>query len=114
MQNTEISVQEVNSQQELNQIFNENKLVFVDFSAKWCGPCRQVAPQFEAWSADSKYSTIKFCKVDVDKAKDVTTFGRIKSLPTFILYINGVETARIVGANIPVIENTLGEHAKSD
>lgn len=114
MQETYSKVDEVKSNQELTQIFNENKVVFVDFSATWCGPCRQVAPKFEAWSEDSKYSTIKFCKVDVDKAKDVATFARIKSLPTFMLYIDGVETARIVGANIPVIENTLGEHAKSD
>ncbi|VDN05146.1 unnamed protein product [Thelazia callipaeda] len=80
------------------------KPVIVDFFALWCGPCRQIAPNFEQLS--NKYSNVMFLKVDVDKAKDLSTQQGVTAMPTFIVYMNKVKVDVLHGAD-PSALNTL-------
>jgi thioredoxin 2 len=71
--------------------------VVVDFWAEWCGPCKMMAPQFEAASAESKGRAL-FAKVDTDAAQQTAARFGIRSIPTMIVFAGGREKARQSGA----------------
>jgi thioredoxin 2 len=70
--------------------------VVVDFWAPWCGPCKMMAPQFEA--AAQRMPDVRFAKVDTEAHPDISTAQGIRSIPTMVLYVGGRERARRSGA----------------
>ncbi len=71
--------------------------VLVDFWAEWCGPCKMIAPILEEIAAEQAGS-VRVAKVDVDEAPDLARRFEVMSIPTLILFNDGVPAKRIVGA----------------
>eukprot|EP01061_Rhynchopus_euleeides_P040778 TRINITY_DN702_c0_g1_i1.p1 TRINITY_DN702_c0_g1~~TRINITY_DN702_c0_g1_i1.p1 ORF type:complete len:406 (+),score=135.44 TRINITY_DN702_c0_g1_i1:107-1219(+) len=72
--------------------------VVVDFHASWCGPCRAIAPTYSA-IANSATGKAGFFKIDADLHKAAKLRYKITAFPTFISFRNGVEHARVSGAD---------------
>ncbi|XP_033213505.1 thioredoxin-like protein 1 isoform X1 [Belonocnema kinseyi] len=73
------------------------KLVVVDFTATWCGPCQRIAPVFEQLS--TKYPNAIFLKVDVDKCAETAAGQGVSAMPTFIFYRNRTKLGTCQGAD---------------
>ena len=77
--------------------------VLVYFSAKWCGPCRVLAPVVEKL-ADELTGKVKVCKVDIEESPNAATSSGVRSLPTVMVFDGGVCKAQHVG---PMIRQSL-------
>ena len=73
------------------------KLV-VDCWAPWCGPCRMLAPTFEALAKDYK-GKVSFAKLDTDESPKTAMSLSIHSIPTLLFYKDGKQVFRMTGAH---------------
>lgn len=71
--------------QEYGEMLNTDKLVLVDFYAKWCEPCRKMAPYLDKMTAELK-DTVTIVRLDADEHKTLVSEMKIDKLPALILY----------------------------
>ncbi len=83
-----------------NEVIKSSEPVLVDFFATWCGPCKMVGPVLEKLSEDYA-GKVKFAKLDIDKAEELALKYNVFSVPSMLIFKNGEEAGRIVGALPP-------------
>jgi len=77
-------------------INNSHKIVVVDFYAPWCMPCLMISPIIDELS--EKIKKVKFVKMDIDENRELATNLNVSSIPCLIIFKNGKEADRIIGA----------------
>ena len=84
------------------------RLLAIDFTATWCGPCQMIGPHFEAMRP--AFPFVDFCKVDVDDNQETAAQCGIRSMPTFKFYRMGSRVAEFTGADVNRLRAVLTEH----
>ena len=77
-------------------IVNSEDVVLVDFFGTWCGPCQALMPILKDVKEDLG-DAVKIVKVDIDKNQELATKYQVRSVPTMILFKDGVPKWRQSG-----------------
>jgi thioredoxin 1 len=76
----------------------KTKKIICYFSAEWCGPCKTTSPIFEQLAEEPKYKNkIEFAKIDVGNSPEIANQYKLRGLPSFIVFDNGIMQATISG-----------------
>lgn len=90
-------VKEVTDNSFEHEVLESEKPVLVDFWAAWCGPCRMLAPTVEA-IAEQYSESATVVKLNVDDNPSTAEAYGIRGIPTLILFSEGKEVERVIGA----------------
>eukprot|EP01082_Thalassiosira_pseudonana_P008212 g7358.t1 g7358 contig24:427857-428389(-) len=77
---------------------SKSKLVVVDFTASWCGPCQMIAPHFQAMADENP--NVTFVKVDVDAMDKIAQMCGVRAMPTFQFFKGGEKVDEMCGADV--------------
>jgi thioredoxin 1 len=80
-----------------HDVLASSQPVVVDFWAEWCGPCKMIAPHLEELSTEFQ-GKVKILKLNTDENQQTAIRYGVRSIPTLILFKNGEEVDRKVGA----------------
>ena len=90
-----MSVLKITNENFENEVLNSDKITIVDFYADWCGPCKMMSPIIDKIAEEN--IDIKVGKLNVDEAQEIAVRYNVMSIPTIILFKNGIEFKRLVG-----------------
>jgi thioredoxin 1 len=79
------------------EVIGADRPVLVDFWAEWCTPCHMVSPVVEEIARDNA-QRLKAVKVNIDDNPQIAVRYGIMSIPTLIVFKDGMEAARVIGA----------------
>lgn len=77
------------TEKEFGEIIKNNEVVFIDFYASWCGPCKMLAPEIEKL-ADAYEGKAAVLKIDVDQEPNLAARYGVQSIPNLFLIKKGI------------------------
>lgn len=94
-----MAVAHINQDNFEQEVINHKGVVFVDFFAEWCGPCKMTEPIIEELATSDNFKDkVKFVKIDVDENQDLAAQFSVFSIPTFITFKDGEPVNQFAGA----------------
>lgn len=90
-----MSVLKITSNNFEEEVLNSDKTTIIDFYADWCGPCKMMSPIIDSIAEEN--NNIKVGKLNVDEAQSIAIKYNVMSIPTIIVFKNGIENKRFVG-----------------
>ncbi len=91
-----MEIMEINGAEQFEQeVINEDRIVFIDFYATWCMPCKTMSPIIEEIARENK--EVKFVKIDIDKNEELAIKYNVMSIPTMLVMKNGEVIKTFVG-----------------
>lgn len=91
-----MSVAHISKDTFTTQVLEKKGIVFVDFYAEWCGPCKMTAPIIDQLAIEQK--DVTFYKVNVDENGELASQYSVFSIPTFVIFKDGKIVAQFSGA----------------
>jgi thioredoxin 1 len=91
------------TEQNFEETLQKGGILFIDFWAEWCGPCRAFAPVFE--KASTTHADITFAKVNTEEQQGLAQAFEIQAIPTLAVFRDGV----LVGQNAGALPGTALE-----
>ena len=116
-------VEDISSDQ-LEQVIKDNKVVFVDCHAVWCGPCKALSPIME--ELDEKYGEkgLRVVKIDTDQNREFSAQYQITGVPSVIVFAEGKKVVfddgsgkqldKLVGVMPPEVYSSIAENLLSE
>lgn len=89
-------ITDVNSANFDSEVLKADKIVLVDFWADWCGPCKMVMPLVNEIATETADS-VKVVKVNIEENPELVERFNVRSIPYFLLFINGNIVMETVG-----------------
>lgn len=80
-----------------DQVVQSEKPVLVDFWAQWCGPCLQIAPMIDEIASEYEEKLV-VGKLNIEENHSIPMQFNIRSIPTLLLFKNGMVVEKLVGA----------------
>nr|XP_008389539.1 thioredoxin H-type-like [Malus domestica] len=91
---------------------DSNKLMVIEFTATWCGPCRAMEPILREYA--DKFTDVEFVKLDVDEFPGEAMQFSVQEMPSFV-FLKGVEVVdKLVGARKDELQKKIENHRNCD
>ncbi len=91
-----MSVPHLNKDNFKTEVLDNSGVVFVDFYAEWCGPCKMTSPIIEELA--QQMNNVKFIKINVDQNPELASAYSVFSIPTVVIFKKGQPVSQFVGA----------------
>ncbi|MGB0386085.1 MAG: thioredoxin family protein [Ardenticatenaceae bacterium] len=99
------------TEENFNDTISDNDIVFIDFWASWCGPCRSFAPVFKR--ASNKHTDIVFGKINTEEQQALAGSFNVRSIPTLSIFKEKVLVFSQPGALPPPALDSLAEQVRA-
>ena len=94
-------------QDNLAEVIAENDIVFVQYSATWCGNCRIMKPKFKKLASENENAVFLF--VDAEKFPESRKLATVDNLPTFAAFKDGTFKTQVQTNKFDVLKEMVAE-----
>lgn len=82
----------------IDEVLKNNKVVFLFFTADWCGPCISFLKTFREVASSNLHPSVFYGKVDVDKSYSIADRFDVKHIPSILVFVDGKLVETIIGS----------------